>query len=290
MKVAIMTDSNSGITQAEVKKLGIFVLPMPFTIDQKEYLEDINLTQDEFYNKLMNNAEVFTSQPAVGEVTHFFNTILEEYDQIVHIPMSSGLSGSCQTAIMLSQEDEYKDKVFVVDSQRISVTQKWDVYDAIELAKQGKTGQEIHDILMNNKMNATIYITVNTLEYLKKGGRVTPAAAALGGLLKIKPILTIQGEKLDSFQKTRTMIKARQIMIDAVLKDLKDRIDPNSDHFENTRLMIAYTYDQEQALEFKKQVEEIFPNHEIICDPLSLSVACHIGPHSLALAACKKLI
>ncbi|MCI9049572.1 MAG: DegV family protein [Coprobacillus sp.] len=290
MKVAIMTDSNSGITQAEVKKLGIFVLPMPFTIDQKEYLEDINLTQDEFYNKLMNNAEVFTSQPAVGEVTHFFNTILEEYDQIVHIPMSSGLSGSCQTAIMLSQEDEYKDKVFVVDSQRISVTQKWDVYDAIELAKQGKTGQEIHDILMNNKMNATIYITVNTLEYLKKGGRVTPAAAALGGLLKIKPILTIQGEKLDSFQKTRTMIKARQIMIDAVLKDLKDRIDPNSDHFENTRLMIAYTYDQEQALEFKKQVEEIFPNHEIMCDPLSLSVACHIGPHSLALAACKKLI
>lgn len=290
MKVAIMTDSNSGITQAEGKKLGIFVLPMPFTIDQKEYLEDINLTQDEFYNKLMNNAEVFTSQPAVGEVTHFFNTILEEYDQIVHIPMSSGLSGSCQTAIMLSQEDEYKDKVFVVDSQRISVTQKWDVYDAIELAKQGKTGQEIHDILMNNKMNATIYITVNTLEYLKKGGRVTPAAAALGGLLKIKPILTIQGEKLDSFQKTRTMIKARQIMIDAVLKDLKDRIDPNSDHFENTRLMIAYTYDQEQALEFKKQVEEIFPNHEIICDPLSLSVACHIGPHSLALAACKKLI
>jgi len=290
MKVAIMTDSNSGITQAEGKKLGIFVLPMPFTIDQKEYLEDINLTQDEFYNKLMNNAEVFTSQPAVGEVTHFFNTILEEYDQIVHIPMSSGLSGSCQTAIMLSQEDEYKDKVFVVDSQRISVTQKWDVYDAIELAKQGKTGQEIHDILMNNKMNATIYITVNTLEYLKKGGRVTPAAAALGGLLKIKPILTIQGEKLDSFQKTRTMIKARQIMIDAVLKDLKDRIDPNSDHFENTRLMIAYTYDQEQALEFKKQVEEIFPNHEIMCDPLSLSVACHIGPHSLALAACKKLI
>ncbi len=290
MKVAIMTDSNSGITQAEGKKLGIFVLPMPFTIDQKEYLEDINLTQDEFYNKLMNNAEVFTSQPAVGEVTHFFNTILEEYDQIVHIPMSSGLSGSCQTAIMLSQEDEYKDKVFVVDSQRISVTQKWDVYDAIELAKQGKTGQEIHDILMNNKMNATIYITVNTLEYLKKGGRVTPAAAALGGLLKIKPILTIQGEKLDSFQKTRTMIKARQIMIDAVLKDLKDRIDPNSDHFKNTRLMIAYTYDQEQALEFKKQVEEIFPNHEIICDPLSLSVACHIGPHSLALAACKKLI
>ncbi len=290
MKVAIMTDSNSGITQAEGKELGIFVLPMPFTIDQEEYLEDINLTQDEFYNKLMNDAEVFTSQPAVGEVTHFFNTILEEYDQIVHIPMSSGLSGSCQTALMLAQEDEYKDKVFVVDSQRISVTQKWDVYDAIELAKQGKSGQEIHDILMENKMNATIYITVNTLEYLKKGGRVTPAAAALGGLLKIKPILTIQGEKLDSFQKTRTMIKARQIMIDATMKDLKDRIDPENEDFANTRLMVAYTYDKEQALEFKKQVEEAFPGHEIMCDPLSLSVACHIGPHSLALAACKKIL
>ena len=290
MKVAIMTDSNSGITQAQAKELGIFVLPMPFTINNQEYLEDVNLTQDEFYDKLMNNAEVFTSQPAVGEVTKFFNKILKDYDQIVHIPMSSGLSGSCQTALMLAQEDEYKDKVYVVDSQRISVTQKWDVLDAIELAKQGKSAKEIHDILMDNKMNATIYITVNTLEYLKKGGRVTPAAAALGGLLKIKPILTIQGEKLDSFQKTRTMVKARSIMIEAVMNDIKERIDPQHDDLSDARIMIAYTYDKDQALEFKKQVEEIFPHHEIICDPLSLSVACHIGPHSLALAAFKKII
>jgi len=289
MKVAIMTDSNSGITQAEAKELGIFVLPMPFTINNEEYQEDINLTQDEFYDKLMNNAEVFTSQPAAGEVTRFFDDILKEYDQVVHIPMSSGLSGSCQTAMMLSQEEEYNDKVYVVDSQRISVTQKWDVYDAIELAKQGKTGKEIHDILMDNKMNATIYITVNTLEYLKKGGRVTPAAAALGGLLKIKPILTIQGEKLDSFQKTRTMVKARQIMIDSVINDIKERIDQSED-MSNTRIMIAYTFDKDQALEFKQQVQDAFPNHDIICDPLSLSVACHIGPHSLALAACKKII
>ena len=290
MKVAIMTDSNSGITQAQAKELGIFVLPMPFTINNQEYLEDVNLTQDEFYDKLMNNAEVFTSQPAVGEVTKFFNKILKDYDQIVHIPMSSGLSGSCQTALMLAQEDEYKDKVYVVDSQRISVTQKWDVLDAIDLAKQGKSAKEIHDILMDNKMNATIYITVNTLEYLKKGGRITPAAAALGGLLKIKPILTIQGEKLDSFQKTRTMVKARSIMIEAVMNDIKERIDPQHDDLSDARIMIAYTYDKDQALEFKKQVEEIFPHHEIICDPLSLSVACHIGPHSLALAACKKII
>lgn len=289
MKVAIMTDSNCGITQAEAKELGLFVLPMPFTIDGQEYREDINLTQDEFYDKLMTGAEVFTSQPAAGEVSGFFDKILKDYDQIVHIPMSSGLSGSCQTAMMIASDEDYQGKVFVVDSQRISVTQKWDVLDALELAKQGKTGQEIHDILMENKFNATIYITVNTLEYLKKGGRITPAAAALGGLLKIKPILSIQGEKLDSFQKTRTMAKANKIMIEAAIKDIKERIDDSED-FHNTHIMIAYTYDKEQALELKEQVAEIFKDHEIMCDPLSLSVACHIGPHSLAVAACKKLI
>ena len=238
----------------------------------------------------MNNAEVFTSQPAVGEVTQLFDNILKDYDQIVHIPMSSGLSGSCQTALMLAEEDEYKGKVYVVDSQRISVTQKYDVLDALELSKQGKNAKEIHDILMENKLNATIYITVNTLEYLKKGGRITAAAAALGGLLKIKPILTIQGEKLDSYQKTRTMAKANKIMIDATMKDIKERIDPDTENMDNARIMVAYTYDRDQALELKKQVEEAFPNHEVICDPLSLSVACHIGPHSLAVAACKKII
>lgn len=289
MKVAIMTDSNSGIIQSEAKELGIFVLPMPFTIDGKEYKEDINLTQDEFYDKLMNGAEVFTSQPAAGEVTGFFDRILEDYDQIVHIPMSSGLSGSCQTAMMLADDEDYKGKVFVVDSQRISVTQKWDVLDAIEMAKQGKDAKEIHDILMQNKLNASIYITVNTLEYLKKGGRITPAAAALGGLLKIKPILTIQGEKLDSFQKTRTMQKAAKIMIDALRQDIQEHIDPVNEDMSDAHIMIAYTYDKDQALEFKKEVEEAFPNHEVICDPLSLSVACHIGPHSLAIATCKKI-
>ena len=290
MKVAILTDSNSGITQDEANKLGVFVLPMPFTIDGQEYKEDINLSQEEFYDKLMNNADVFTSQPAVGEVTQLFDNILKDYDQIVHIPMSSGLSGSCQTALMLAEEDEYKGKVYVVDSQRISVTQKYDVLDALELSKQGKNAKEIHDILMENKLNATIYITVNTLEYLKKGGRITAAAAALGGLLKIKPILTIQGEKLDSYQKTRTMAKANKIMIDATMKDIKERIDPDTENMDNARIMVAYTYDRDQALELKKQVEEAFPNHEVICDPLSLSVACHIGPHSLAVAACKKII
>ena len=290
MKVAVMTDSNCGITQSQAKELGIFVLPMPFTINGKEYKEDINLTQVQFYDMLMNDAEVFTSQPSVGEVTAFFDRILEDYDQIVHIPMSSGLSGSCQTALMLANEGEYKDKVFVVDSQRVSVTQKCDVLDAIELVKQGKDAKEIHDILMNNKMNASIYITVNTLDYLKKGGRVTPAAAALGGLLKIKPILSIHGEKLDSFAKTRTMNKAKTIMIDALKEDIVSYIDEDKENYSNTRIMIAYTYDKDSTLELKEQLKDIFPDHIIECDPLSLSVACHIGPYSLALAACKKII
>ncbi len=288
-KVAIMTDSNSGITQQEAKELGIFVLPMPFTIDGKEYFEDINLTQEEFYQHLMNDAEVFTSQPAVSDVTKYFDNILKDYDEIVHIPMSSGLSGSCQTALMLAEDEEYKGKVYVVDSQRISVTQKCDVFDALELSKQGKTAKEIHDILMTHKMEATIYITVNTLEYLKKGGRVTPAAAALGGLLKIKPVLTIQGEKLDSFEKTRTMAKASKIMLDAAIKDINERIDPQGKG-KNARILVAYTYDRKSGENYAKMINKIYPDHNIIVDPLSLSVSCHIGPGALAIAACKKII
>ena len=196
-KVAIITDSNSGITQAEGTKLGINVLPMPFTIDGQTFYEDINLSQDEFYKKLMTDAEVFTSQPVVGDVSKLWDEVLKEYDEIVHIPMSSGLSGSCQTALMLA--GEYDGRVQVVDSQRVSVTQKWDVLDALELSKAGKSAKEIKEILEANKLNASIYITVNTLDYLRKGGRITPAVAILGGMMKIKPILQIQGEKLDTF-------------------------------------------------------------------------------------------
>lgn len=289
MTVAIMTDSNSGITQKEAKELGIFVLPMPFTINGKEFLEDINLTQDEFYEYLMNDAEVFTSQPALGDVTKYFNKILEEYDELVHIPMSSGLSGSCQSALMLSEEDEYKNRVYVVDSQRISVTQRKDVLYALKMAKDGKSGKEIYDTLMKYKLDATIYITVNTLEYLKKGGRLTPAAATLGSLLKIKPILTIQGEKLDSYRKTRTMIKAQEIMLEAAINDINTRLDVEGKG-DNVDIMVAYTYDREAALRFVDKIKEVYPNHNIICDPLALSVSCHIGPHSLAIAACKRIV
>ena len=283
-KVAIVTDSNAGIRQEEAKELGIFVLPMPFTIDDQTYYEDINLTQEEFFEKQISGAEIFTSQPVVGNVKELWDQILKDYDEIVHIPMSSGLSGSCQTAMMLAQE--YDNRVFVVDSQRISVTQKYDVIDAKRLADQGKSGQEISDILTENKLNASIYITVNTLDYLKKGGRITPAAALLGGMLKIKPILQIQGEKLDSFAKTRTMARGTKIMKEAIAKDIKERFD---DDYHNVHICVAYTYDEAPALELKKELEELYPGENIICDPLSLSVSCHIGPHSLAIAICKKI-
>ena len=283
-KVAVVTDSNAGIRQKEAKELGIFVLPMPFTIDDQTYYEDINLTHEEFFEKQLNGAEIFTSQPVVGNVKELWDQILKDYDEIVHIPMSSGLSGSCQTAMMLAQE--YDNRVFVVDSQRISVTQKYDVIDAKRLADQGKSGQEICDILTENKLNASIYITVNTLDYLKKGGRITPAAALLGGMLKIKPILQIQGEKLDSFAKTRTMARGTKIMKEAIAKDIKERFD---DDYHNVHICVAYTYDEAPALELKKELEELYPGENIICDPLSLSVSCQIGPHSLAIAICKKI-
>lgn len=283
-KVAVVTDSNAGIRQKEAKELGIFVLPMPFTIDDQTYYEDINLTHEEFFEKQLNGAEIFTSQPVVGNVKELWDQILKDYDEIVHIPMSSGLSGSCQTAMMLAQE--YDNRVFVVDSQRISVTQKYDVIDAKRLADQGKSGQEICDILTENKLNASIYITVNTLDYLKKGGRITPAAALLGGMLKIKPILQIQGEKLDSFAKTRTMARGTKIMKEAIAKDIKERFD---DDYHNVHICVAYTYDEAPALELKKELEELYQGENIICDPLSLSVSCHIGPHSLAIAICKKI-
>jgi len=286
-KVAIVTDSNSGIRQEEGKKLGIYVLPMPFTIDGETFYEDINLTHSEFFYKLMSGAEVFTSQPLVGDVSKLWDDVLKEYDEIVYIPMSSGLSGSCQTAIMLA--NEYDGKVQVVDSQRISVTQKWDVLDAIELSKQGKSAKEIKEILEANKLNASIYITVNTLEYLRKGGRITPAVAILGGMMKIKPILQIQGEKLDTFSKSRTLSKATKIMIEAIQKDIEERLDP-IEKGKNVHICIAYTYDPQPALELKEELQQLYPNSNIICDPLSLSVSCHIGPHALAIAACKKII
>lgn len=284
--VAIVTDSNSGITQEQAKEYGVNVLPMPFFINGETFFEDIDLSQEEFYEKLEGNADISTSMPAVGSVTELWDKLLEEYDGIVHIPMSSGLSSSCETAIMLAQD--YDGKVQVVNNQRISVTQKQSVLDAAELARRGKGAQEIKDYLEQTKFDSSIYIMVDTLAYLKKGGRITPAAAALGTLLKLKPVLQIQGEKLDAFAKARTVKQAKNIMVEAVKNDFEKRFKDAAG--EGMHLYIAYTKDRQTAQEFKVQVQEAFPKAEItMVDPLSLSVACHIGPGALALACAKKL-
>jgi DegV family protein with EDD domain len=280
-----MTDSNSGITQAEAREMGITVLPMPFYIDEKMYYEDIDLSQEEFYERLKADCEIKTSMPIIGNVTDAWDKLLKEYDEVVYIPMSSGLSSSCETAYMLSQD--YDGKVEVVDNQRISITQRQSVLDAMALAEAGKSAAEIKQILLEEKFESSIYIMLDTLYYLKKGGRITPAAAALGSLLKLKPVLQIQGEKLDAFAKARTTKQGKSIMIETMKKDFAERF--KSPDGANMNLAMAYTYDLAAAEEFKAEVHEAFPNNEIVMNPLSLSVSCHIGPGALAIACSKKV-
>ena len=286
-----MTDSNSGITQKEAAGLGISVLPMPFMINDATYFEDINLTQDRFYEFLENDAVVSTSQPSPDSLIHMFHKLLAEYDEVVHIPMSSGLSGSCQTACMLAQEPEFDGKVFVVNNQRISVTQTQSVLDAVELAKKGYDGAQIKKILEEDKFNSSIYIMLDSLFYLKKGGRITPAAAALGTLLKLKPVLQIQGEKLDAFAKARTKSAGKSMMLQAIKNDIENRFGGFDESAkERVMLHIAYTKDAEEAELWKQEVMEAFPGFRLKMAPLSLSVACHIGPGALALACTRNLI
>jgi DegV family protein with EDD domain len=285
-KIAVITDSNSGITQSQASELGVFVVPMPFTINNEDYFEDINLSQEQFYQKLAEDASVSTSQPSPDSLMTMWDKVLQDYDQIIYIPMSSGLSGSCQSAMMIASE-EYEGKVFVVDNQRISVTQRQSALDAKAMADAGHSAEEIVKKLMDNKFESSIYIMLDTLYYLKKGGRITPAAAALGTLLRLKPVLQIQGEKLDAFAKARTSSQGKNIMINAIKADIENRFGG----FDSKDFWIscAYTKDLETASEWKKEVENAFPGMDINMDPLSLSVACHIGPGALAVTVTKKV-
>ena len=289
-KIAILTDSNSGITQKEGKELGINVVPMPFFIDGEEYLEDISLTQEGFYEKLTSGANVSTSQPAIGYINSIWDELLTTYDKVIYIPMSSGLSKSCETAL-ISAHAEYEGKVYVIDNQRISVTQRQSVLDAMEMIKRGYSCEKIVKVLMDTKMNSDIFIMVDTLKYLKQGGRITPAAAALGGMLRLKPILLIKGEKLDKFKMRNTSVdKAKDLMIQAAkscvegyLKDIDGRVD-------NVHLAVAYTgTDTTEAMDFVNMIKAEFGTNEVVCEPLSLSVSCHIGPGALAIAVSKAI-
>lgn len=283
-KVGVVTDSNSGITATQARQLGVHVVPMPFMINGEEYLEGLNLGQAHFYELLQDpDTELSTSQPSMESVLNTWDTLLKEYDELVYIPMSSGLSSSYSTAKVLSEDYP---NVEVVNNQRVSVTQRASVLDALELAEEGYSALQIRELLEKVKFESSIYITLDTLKYLKKGGRVTPAAAALGTILRIKPVLQIQGEKLDQFAKARTINQAKSLMMEAVRKDIENRFgkDPM-----NVHLAIAHTNNLEAAELFKQEVETAFPGHVVHVDPLSLSISCHIGPGSLALACSRKL-
>lgn len=282
-KIAVVTDSNSGITQEMAQKLGVFLIPMPFLIDGETYYEEISLSQEQFYEKLANDADILTSQPMVGNVLDLWDQVLEQYDSLVHIPMSSGLSGSCATAQALAQD--YDGRVQVVNNQRISVTQRQSVMDALALIQAGKSAAEVRQILEEVKFESSIYIMMDTLKYLKKGGRITPAAAAIATVLRIRPVLQIQGEKLDAFAKARSEKLGRGIMLDAMKKDIQERFGG----IDQVRLYVAHTHNQAAAEEFAKIVEQELGLGVAFCDPLSLSVSCHIGPGALALACSKKI-
>lgn len=279
MKTAIVTDSNSGITQEESKKIGIFVIPMPFYIDEKLYLEDITLTQEQFYEKLKSDADIKTSMPAPGDTTDMWDKVLSEYDELVYIPMSSGLSSSCNTAKMLAED--YDGKVEVVDNQRISVTMRQSAIDALHLAAAGKSAKEIKAILETHKMESSIYISLDTLKYLKKGGRITPAAAAIGTILNLKPVLQIQGEKLDAYQKCRGKVQARKVMINAIKKDMEKRFKAETEAG-RIHLAASYSGNPDEAADWLAELHTAFPGQTIVMNPLSLSVACHIGHGALA--------
>lgn len=285
-KTAIVTDSNAGIRPAEAEKLGIYLIPTPFMISGINYYENVDLTQEDFYRRMRNNETISTSQPSPGDILPVWDRVLQEYEELLYMPLSRGLSTACESAYMISQD--YHGRVQVVNNHRISVTQKSAIFDALKLIGQGKGASEIKTILEADGENSSIYIMLDTLYYLKKGGRITPAAAAIGTVLRLKPVLQIQGEMLDAFAKARTVNQAKTIMINAVKNDMENRfggIGP-----ENCSLWIAHTDNLEMAMRFKEEVEEAFPGVLVeAVDPLSLVVSCHIGPGSLALACCKRL-
>lgn len=287
MKTAIVTDSNSGITQSMARQAGVYVVPMPVLIDGEQYFEDISLTQEEFYAKLSSDAQVSTSQPSAFDVGELWTKLLREYDKIIHIPMSSGLSETCRTLTHLA-ETEFSGRVYVIDNQRISITMRQSVDDALNMLAEGKTAEEVRDFLMQTKLQSSIYIMVDTLKYLKKGGRLTPAVAAIGTLLRIKPVLQIQGEKLDQFAKVRKLADAKATMINAVKHDLETRFAQLRADGKMT-LAIAHTQNREEAETFKSELQAAFPDVPFTyVDPLSLSVSCHIGPGALAVGATVK--
>lgn len=286
MRTAVMTDSNSGITKIEAEEMGIFLIAMPVIIDGETHFEGQDLTQENFYQSLINGKDISTSQPALGFVMEMWNQILESgYDQVVYIPMSSGLSNSCETAVSLSRE--FDGKVCVVDNHQISIPMRESVLDAVDMAKDGKSAEEIRRKLEDSAYDSSIYIAVDTLEFLKKGGRITPAGAALGAVFNVKPILTIQGEKLDAYAKVRGMKKCRHKMIEAVKNDLNTRFQS----IDRSRIVIGTAgagLSREEEEQWKNEVAEAFPQIEVYYNPLAVCIGCHVGPGAMGMGICVK--
>lgn len=276
MKIAIMTDTNSGITQDEAKKEGIFLLPMPIDIYDKCFLEGIDLQADQLYEALENDCRISTSQPSPGSIMDLWDSILAQgYDEIIHIPMTSGLSGSCQSAAMLAEE--YDSKVYVVDNHRISATQRISVLEAKKMADTGCSAQEIKDYLEETAFSSSIYLTVESLKYLQKGGRLSSSAAVLGTLLNIKPILSLQGHQIDAYAKVRGMKKCEKKMIDAIREDISSRFaDIPQDRLQVDTAGTLRTPDEIEH--WRTTVQEAFPDTYVNYSPLPCSIASHVGP------------
>ncbi|MGM9534241.1 MAG: DegV family protein [Intestinibacter sp.] len=274
MKTAIVTDSNSGIFEKEGQEIGVYIVPMPVIIDNKTYYEGVNLTQEDFYQSLINNKKVFTSQPSPGDIITKWDDVFDKgYDEIVYIPMSSGLSNSCQTAKLIAQN--YNDKVYVVDNHRISVTQRHSVIDAVKMVNQGYSAKKIKEILEKTAYNSIIYVGVETLEYLKRGGRVTPAGAAIGSMLDIKPLLVIKGERLDAFAKVRGTKKCQKRLIEEMKNVVKKC------HQNDIKIHIGIAssiLNEKKSLEWQNMVQKAFVDEKINYDPITFSIGCHIGP------------
>lgn len=283
-KIAIVTDTNSGITQEEAKELGIYLIAMPFFINDNTYYEGITLSQEEFFKKLEADKNISTSQPSPGTVIELWDNLLKDYDYdyILHIPMSSGLSSSMETARMLSSD--YEGKVLVVDNKRISVTFRQSILDALYLIEKGLSAKEIQEILEKEALESIIYVTVDTLKYLEKGGRITPAVAALGSMFNIKPVLLIDGGKLDTYKKVRGLKSAQKAMIEAIKNDIENR-------FKGTDYLIqtAYSGDLEQGKKWNETVKQAFPEHDVYNDVLPMSICCHVGPGALGITCVKKI-
>ena len=284
MCVAIVTDTNSGISVAEGDRLGVFVLPMPLTVDGQLRFEGVDITADEFYAAQQAGRAVSTSQPSPGDVIEMWNRVLEEYDALVYIPMSSGLSTSCQTAAALAED--YGGRVQVADLRRISVTQKLAVLDGVDLAKQGCTAAEIKEELERISMDAMIYIGVETLTYLRRGGRITPMAAAMGDLLNIKPLLKIEGDRLDAFAKVRGIKACKQRMLEA----MEESVEQFQQKGWRFHVATAHTYrTQEEIREWQQTLEDHFPGIPASHGELALSIGCHTGPGAFGMGVARRV-